>query len=78
MTTSTVPPKTGMLPVDDTQLFLTDTRGPGRPVVYLNGCYGDRRPWLPVISELDSGWRHITYDERARGRSKRSADYSFD
>jgi pimeloyl-ACP methyl ester carboxylesterase len=31
-----------------------------------------------VISELDSGWRHITYDERARGRSKRSADYSFE
>ncbi|MCW3814559.1 alpha/beta hydrolase [Micromonospora sp. DR5-3] len=30
-----------------------------------------------VIAELGTGWRHITYDERARGRSKRSADYSF-
>ena len=32
-----------------------------------------------VIAELGSGWRHITYDERARGRkSGRSADYSFE
>ncbi|WP_067182021.1 alpha/beta fold hydrolase [Microtetraspora niveoalba] len=69
---------TGMVPVDDTALAVTDTGGPGRPVVYLNGAYADQRPWRPVISELGSGWRHITYDERARGRSKRSADYSFE
>jgi hypothetical protein len=31
-----------------------------------------------VIAELGSGWRHITFDERARGKSKRSADYSFE
>ncbi|TDU69074.1 alpha/beta hydrolase family protein [Streptomyces sp. KS 21] len=67
-----------MVPVDDTALAVTDTRGPGRPLVYLNGSYADSRPWRPVIAELDSGWRHITYDERARGRSKRSADYSFE
>lgn len=30
------------------------------------------------LAELGPGWRHITYDERARGRSKRSADYSFE
>jgi hypothetical protein len=29
------------------------------------------------IAELGTGWGHITYDERARGkRSKRSAGYS--
>jgi pimeloyl-ACP methyl ester carboxylesterase len=67
-----------LLPVDDTALSLTDTRGPGRPVVYLNGCYADYRPWRPVIAELGTGWRHITYDERARGRSRQSADYSFE
>ncbi|MGW1764804.1 alpha/beta fold hydrolase [Streptomyces sp. NPDC002073] len=78
MTTSIASPKTGLLPVDDTFLSLTDTRGPGRPLVYLNGSYADHRPWRPVIAELDSGWRHITYDERARGRSKRSNDYSFE
>jgi pimeloyl-ACP methyl ester carboxylesterase len=34
--------------------------------------------WRRVIAELGTGWRHVTYDERARGRkSKRSADYSF-
>jgi pimeloyl-ACP methyl ester carboxylesterase len=32
-----------------------------------------------VIAALGTdGWRHISYDERARGRSKRSADYSFE
>jgi pimeloyl-ACP methyl ester carboxylesterase len=69
---------TGMVPVDDTALAVTDTRGPGRPVVYLNGSYADQRHWRRVIAELGTDWRHITYDERARGRSQRSADYSFE
>jgi pimeloyl-ACP methyl ester carboxylesterase len=69
---------TGMVPVDDTALAVTDTRGPGRPVVYLNGAYSSQRHWRRVIAELGDGWRHITYDERARGKSKRSADYSFE
>lgn len=69
---------TGMVPVDDTALAVTDTGGPGRPVIYLNGAYASQRHWRPVIAELGPDWRHITYDERARGRSKRSADYSFE
>ena len=72
-------PWTGMIPIDDTALAVTDTGGPGRPVVYLNGCYASQRHWRPVIAELGTdGWRHVSYDERARGRSKRSADYSFE
>src|SRR5918997_1928364 len=68
----------GMVPVDDTALAVSDTGGAGRPVVYLNGSYGHQRQWWPVIGELGgSDWRHISYDERARGRSGRSADYSF-
>jgi len=63
--------------VDDTVLAVTDTRGPGRPVVYLNGSYATQRDWRPVLAELGGSWRHITYDERARGKSERSADYSF-
>jgi pimeloyl-ACP methyl ester carboxylesterase len=66
------------VPVDDTALAVTDTGGPGRPVVYLNGAYASQRPWRPVIAELGTDWRHLTYDERARGRSQRSADYSFE
>src|SRR5262245_55995190 len=77
MTNSTTSTWTGMVPVDDAALAVTDTRGPGRPVVYLNGAYASQRHWRPVIAELGTNWRHITYDERARGRSKRSADYSF-
>jgi pimeloyl-ACP methyl ester carboxylesterase len=69
---------TGMVPFEDTALAVTDTGGPGVPVVYLNGSYGSQRHWRRIIAELGPGWRHLTYDERARGRSKRSADYSFE
>jgi pimeloyl-ACP methyl ester carboxylesterase len=47
-------------------------------VVYLNGSYADQSHWRGVIADLGSGYRHITYDERARGKSRRSADYSFE
>ena len=67
-----------MVPVEDTALAVTDTRGPGVPVVYLNGQFASQRHWRRVIAELGPDWRHVTYDERARGRSKRSADYSFE
>src|ERR687896_2472538 len=69
---------TGMVPVDDTALYVRDTGGRGRPVVYLNGAYADQSHWRRVITDLGSDYRHITYDERARGKSKRSADYSFE
>ncbi|WP_405856474.1 alpha/beta fold hydrolase [Streptomyces sp. NBC_00090] len=69
---------TGTVSVDDTTLAVTDTGGPGRPVVYLNGSYADRSHWRRVITELGVDHRHITYDERARGKSGLSADYSFE
>ena len=69
---------TGMVPVDDTALAVTDTGGPGIPVVYLNGQFATQGYWRRVIAELGPAWRHVTYDERARGKSKRSADYSFE
>ncbi|MET8149618.1 alpha/beta fold hydrolase [Actinoplanes sp. NPDC049668] len=69
---------TGMVPVDDSALAVTDTGGAGVPVVYLNGHFATQGYWRRVLAELGTGWRHITYDERARGRkSLRSADYSF-
>lgn len=68
----------GMVTVEDTALWVTDTGGLGRPVVYLNGSYADGSHWRRVIAELGSAFRHITFDERARGKSKRSADYSFE
>jgi pimeloyl-ACP methyl ester carboxylesterase len=78
-TTSTDAPWTGLVPVDDTALAVTDTGGPGIPVVYLNGQFATQRYWRRVVADLGPGWRHITYDERARGRkSQRSADYSFE
>ncbi|MFC0505032.1 alpha/beta fold hydrolase [Micromonospora costi] len=69
---------TGMVPVDDTALAVTDTGGPGIPVIYLNGQFATQGYWRRVIAGLGPQWRHITYDERARGRkSKTSSDYSF-
>jgi pimeloyl-ACP methyl ester carboxylesterase len=67
-----------MVPVDDTALAVTDTGGPGIPLVYLNGQFAAQTYWRRAIAELGSEYRHITYDERARGRSKRSKDYSFE
>lgn len=69
---------TGMLPVEDTALYVNDTGGSGRPVVYLNGAYADQSHWRRVIADLGDDYRHITYDERARGKSQRSTDYSFE
>jgi pimeloyl-ACP methyl ester carboxylesterase len=70
---------TGMVPVEDTALAVTDMGGTGIPVVYLNGQFATQGYWRRTIAELGTGFRHITYDERARGRkSLRSADYSFE
>jgi pimeloyl-ACP methyl ester carboxylesterase len=70
---------TGLVPVDDTALAVTDTGGTGIPVVYLNGQFATQGYWQRVIAELGPRWRHITYDERGRGRkSQVSADYSFE
>ncbi|MFD5910698.1 alpha/beta fold hydrolase [Streptomyces massasporeus] len=82
MTNSNTSPQqarwSGMVPVEDTALAVTDTGGPGTPVVYLNGQFATQGYWRHTLAELGPGWRHITYDERARGKSKRSADYSFE
>ncbi len=67
----------GMLLVDDTALYVNDSGGPGRSIVYLNGAYANHADWRGVIAALGPGHRHITYDQRARGRSRRSADYTF-
>jgi pimeloyl-ACP methyl ester carboxylesterase len=77
-TSSTNSTWTGMVPLDETALAVTDTGGPGIPVLYLNGQFATQGYWRRVIAELGTEWRHITYDERARGKSKRSADYSFE
>jgi pimeloyl-ACP methyl ester carboxylesterase len=44
----------------------------------LNGAFSSQAAWRHVIAELGGEWRHVTYDERARGGSKLSADYSFE
>jgi len=78
-TSSTSSTWAGMVPVDDTALAVTDTGGPGIPVIYCNGQFATQGYWRRVVAELGTGFRHITFDERARGmKSKTSADYSFE
>ncbi|MEU8898856.1 alpha/beta hydrolase [Nocardia sp. NPDC048505] len=74
---TTLSPWTGMVTVEDTALAVSDTGGHGQTVVYLNGAYADQSHWKKVIADLGPGYRHITFDERARGKSEQSADYSF-
>ncbi|MEU8895069.1 alpha/beta hydrolase [Nocardia sp. NPDC048505] len=69
---------TGMVPTEDTELAVTDTGGTGQAIIYMNGAYASQKAWKPVIAELGPEFRHITYDKRARGKSKQSADYSFE
>jgi pimeloyl-ACP methyl ester carboxylesterase len=74
-----LPAWTGMLPIDDTELAVADTGGNEIPIIYLNGQFATQGYWRKVIVELGSSFRHITYDERGRGRkSKLSSDYSFE
>lgn len=68
----------GMVPVEDTALYVTDTGGDGPAIAYLNGTYADQKHFRRVIAELGPDFRHIAFDERARGKSKQSADYSFE
>lgn len=68
----------GKTPSEDTSLAVTDTGGRGTPILYLNGQFTTQFHWRKTIKRLGTtSWRHITYDNRARGRSSRSADYSF-
>ncbi|WP_228782129.1 alpha/beta fold hydrolase [Nocardia abscessus] len=67
-----------MVAVDDTALAVTDTDGPVSPwstSIVSSPLRATGGRW---VAELGPGFRHITYDERARGKSRRSADYSFE
>jgi pimeloyl-ACP methyl ester carboxylesterase len=71
------PKWSGLIPVEDTQLFVTDTGGSGQTIIYLNGSYANQGHWKGVVNELGTKYRHVSFDERARGKSKKSNDYSF-
>lgn len=68
---------TGMVPVDDTALYATDTGGTGLPVIYCHGQFATQDHRDRMIAELGPGFRHITFDGRGRGRSEGSAGGSF-
>jgi hypothetical protein len=62
----------GMLPIDDTALYVNDTGGSGRPMVYLNGAYADLSHWRRVVVALGSDWSGAASSPMSRPRSSRS------
>jgi pimeloyl-ACP methyl ester carboxylesterase len=66
------------IPVADTVLDCNDRGGSSRPIIFLNGAFSSQSAWKRALSRLSKDYRTITYDERARGKSEKSTDYSFD
>lgn len=65
------------VPVADTVLDCNDTEGDGQPVLLLNGGFATQRYWKGVLPLLTGRYRVVTFDGRARGKSRTSSDYSF-
>ncbi|TDT98140.1 alpha/beta hydrolase family protein [Streptomyces sp. 846.5] len=65
------------IPVADTVLDGNDTEGEGYPVLLLNSFIGTQDDWAATKALLAGRCRVVTYDERGRGRSGGSKDYSF-
>jgi pimeloyl-ACP methyl ester carboxylesterase len=65
------------IPVADTVLDGNDTEGGGHPVLLLNSLIGTQADWSATRALLADHCRVVTYDERGRGRSAGSKDYSF-
>ena len=68
--TSSINPKwTGMVPIDDTALAVTDTGGPGIPVVYLNGQFATQGYWRRVLADLGpEPAAHVAHARSSSGR----------
>lgn len=64
----------------DTQLYVTDTGGGGRPVVLIHGWPLSGESWKEQVPALQqAGYRVITYDRRGFGRSdKPMTGYHYD
>ena len=65
------------IPVADTILDCNDSGGAQQSVLLLNGLFGTQRDWKAVLALLGGRYRTVTFDERARGKSGTSKDYSF-
>jgi len=64
----------------DVKLHVTDTGGPGRPVILIHGWPLSGEAWAPQVGPVShAGFRVITYDRRGFGRSdKPDGGYDYD
>lgn len=64
----------------NTNLYVDDTGGPGRPIVLIHGWPLSGESWKNQIPALvEAGYRVITYDRRGFGRSdKPKTGYDYD
>ena len=65
------------VPSADSRLDCNDSENAGRPILFLNGAFATQHDWKPVLRRLGDRYRSVTFDERARGKSSKSEDYSF-
>lgn len=66
--------------VTPTQLYYTDSQGPGRPVVLIHGWPASTTSWQEVAAQLEAaGHRVIAYDRRGFGASGQpESGYDYD
>ncbi len=65
-----------MIPAADTRLYAVDAPGGTPALLFLSGGFGTVQNWSRVIRRLAGKYRTVRFDGRARGKSRRSADYS--
>jgi 3-oxoadipate enol-lactonase len=58
-----------MLPVHGADLYVSDTGGPGEPVLFLHGFLFDGRQYDAQVQALRETFRCVTVDFRGQGRS---------
>jgi 3-oxoadipate enol-lactonase len=61
--------RSGTIHVNGVDLYYEDTGGPGEPIVFSHGLFGNTTFFDPQVRELSKRYRCISYDHRGHGKS---------